>query len=351
MLKQCYFRLSTLFLVGAISTALLAQTSTNDQVELFEFVNSINWSLTEEEFISSSTYRVDSTKHYYNDYSKTTADYKVKGLFLDNYECEAIIFVDSISRILKSLNIRILTLDEKANYLKTSSDMDKILFSILDRPDAIKEEPNNKYVKSMDRTWYKENYTVSVMHMGFDDNQIYSLSIEGVDNTKKDFRVAKWGDSKKTIMEYEGQVDKYDSDKLYVFTSSLAGMSCDVAYIFTDDKLTMAKYIFNEEHTNKNDYISDFRKIVKLMTEKYGEPSWDSPEWRNSLYKDDPEDYGFAVSLGHLIYSAGWFTKKTDISVYLTGENYEISLTIQYVSKKYKQLRENQSKKQDLDNL
>ena len=69
------------------------------------------------------------------------------------------------------------------------------------------------------------------------------------------------------------------------------------------------------------------------------------------IYKNDIDDYGFAVSLGHLSYSAGWFGNLTDISVYLQGENYEISLIIQYVSKKFEHKRKEASIKNKTKDL
>lgn len=337
--------------LALIITVLCFTTGASAQTKLFDFINSVNWQLKESEFVSQCSIPIEQINHNYNDYHKTTSDYRVTGLTLGEYECAARVYVDSLSRQLHSFSVTIIGIKKDADYFQTSRDMDAVLVPILGKPDVVEEEPDNKYVKDMNRTWYKDNYTVSVMHMGFSDSQLYSLDVQGVDNSKPDFRKAKWGDSKQTIMSIEGEPDQYDTESLYVFRSTLAGMSCDVAYIFTDNKLTMAKYLFCENHTNKNDYISDYRRLVRLLTEKYGEPSWNAPEWRNSLYKDDPEDYGFAVSLGHLIYSAGWFGDKTDVSVYLTGENYEITLVIQYVSKKFEQLRENQSKQQTLDYL
>ncbi len=339
-------KLLLIFVALGFSAILDAQT------QLFDFVDSIDWTQTESEFVSKCTCPIDSVGHTYSDYKKATSDYWVSGLMLGDNKCRATVYVDSLSRKLYSLNIHF-DVKEDADYLQVSKDMDAVLIPILGRPDSVKEEPNNEYVQHMDRTWYKENYVASVMHMGFGEGhrQIYSLEIKGVDNSNPDFRKAKWGDSKRKIMNREGQPDRYDSDDLYVFSSSLAGMPCDVVYVFTDDKLTMAKYMFASKHSNKNEYINDYNRLVGLLTEKYGEPSWNSPEWNNSLYKDEPSSYGFAVSLGHLSYGSVWHSDKTDIYMLLYGENYEISLVIQYTSKKYEQLRKQKSKREVLDYL
>jgi hypothetical protein len=88
---------------------------------------------------------------------------------------------------------------------------------------------------------------------------------------------------------------------------------------------------------------------VSIVSDKYGKPSYNAPEWKNSLYKDDIEEYGFAVSLGHLSYSAGWSNDKTRITVALYGENYKTTLLVQYVSKKYENLKDDADRKQSIN--
>lgn len=232
-----------------------------------------------------------------------------------------------------------------------SNQLDKELIALFGTPGKEKNDMDNKYVKDRDRTWYKDKYIINVIHMIFSDSHLYSLSVKGVKDNGNDFRVAKWGESKASIMKKEGKEDVANMDKIYLFSDVVAGYNCDVAYIFTNDKLTMAKYFFHPSHTNKNEYIYDYKKLVNLMTEKYGEPNYNSPEWKNSLYKDEPDSYGFAVSLGHLSYSAGWFGETTEITAALYGENYEISLIIQYVSKKYEGLKEKQDTQEKIKDL
>jgi len=51
------------------------------------------------------------------------------------------------------------------------------------------------------------------------------------------------------------------------------------------------------------------------------------------LYKDDPQDWGMAVSAGHMIKYAKWETNTTNISIIMTGDNYEITTMVGYESK------------------
>lgn len=334
-----------------ILMALSFSSILNAQTQLFDFVNSINWKQTESEFVSKCPCQIDSVSHIYNDYRKTNSDYQVSGLALGKYNCTARVYVDSLSRRLHSLSIHFDDLRKDADYFQTSRDMDALLIPILGKPDCIDEDPDSEYVREMDRIWYKDDYIVSVIHMGFSQSQVYSLDIKGIDDSIPDFRKSRWGDSMRKVMNLEGKPNMYDSDDLYVFSSSLVGMPCDVVYVFTDNKLTMTKYMFESKHSNKNEYINDYNRLVRLLTEKYGEPNWNSYDWNNSLYKDEPDSYGFAISLGHLKYSACWDNEKTDVYMILYGENYEISLVIQYTSKKYEQLRKQKSKSEVLDYL
>lgn len=329
--------------------------SLSAQTDFLPFINSIDWSSSENDFVTKYSPQVKPRKHFYSNYNKTKSDYEVVGIVLGDKECTASLFVDSASLKLASLSFSFgkaekskSALDDAKNF---SKEMDSRLISLFGEPDLREDEFDNKHVNSLDRTWYRDNYIVEVRHMIFSDSHIYSLTVKGSENKEADFRMAKWGDSKQMVMQKEGKTNFSPFDDVYLFSDVVAGINCDVVYIFTSDKLTMAKYLFNPTHSNKNDFIKDFRELANLMTEKYGKPDYDTPEWRNSLYKDDPDEYGFAVSLGHLSYSAGWFGKTTDITVALYGENYEISLIIQYVSKKYKGLREKsniQSKTRDL---
>ena len=330
--------LSSVILMMFLTTSLSAQT------DFLQFVNSVDWNSTENDFITKYSAQIKPRKHFYSDYNKTKTDYEVVGIVLGDKGCSASVFVDSASLKLESLSFSFGKVEKSKNALNEaisfSKEMDSLLISMFGDPDQRKDELDRKYMKRLDRTWYKDNYIIEVLQMIFSDSYVYSLSVKGTENNGPDFRVAKWGDSKKVVMQKEGKPDLSTIDNLYLFTDVVAGLSCDVAYIFTNDKLTMAKYLFKPTHTNKNDFITDFRELVNLMTEKYGKPSYNEPEWRNSLYKNDPDEYGFAVSLGHLSYSAGWLGETTGITVALYGENYKISLIIQYVSKKYEGLRE-----------
>lgn len=73
-------------------------------------------------------------------------------------------------------------------------------------------------------------------------------------------------------------------------------MDCYVVYVFVRGKLVRTKYVIVEEHSNRNDYIRDYKSLKTQLSKKYGAPIEDETIWKNSLYKDDREEWGFAVS-------------------------------------------------------
>ncbi len=107
-------------------------------------------------------------------------------------------------------------------------------------------------------------------------------------------------------------------------------------YDFADGKLFGGGYVFIEEHTNKNDYISDYNNVKEILTREYGSPTIDSTEWRNDLYKNDPQYWGLAISKGHLIYLNTWETQTTEIVLILGGDNFKIKFVAGYTSNNFK---------------
>jgi len=85
-------------------------------------------------------------------------------------------------------------------------------------------------------------------------------------------------------------------------------------------------------HYHKNDYISDYNSIKKIITKKYKEPSEDKSYWKNDLFKDDYQHWGLALATGDLSYYSNWKHADSVIWLSLTGDNYKVSLSAEYSS-------------------
>lgn len=145
------------------------------------------------------------------------------------------------------------------------------------------------------------------------------------------FRKTNWGMSKVEVKKTEtGKILK--DDNVLGYEAKVAGLDTLIAYIFVDDKLVRAKYIFTEKHSNKTDYINDYSSIQKILNKKYGKSAGDETYWKNDLYKDDYQDWGMALAVGHLTKYSNWKVSDTEVWLSINGDNYKISHSVEYSS-------------------
>lgn len=152
------------------------------------------------------------------------------------------------------------------------------------------------------------------------------------------FRKTRWGMSRKQVIAAEGRKPDTQQDDWIAYNENVADFDCYLFYTFAQDKLALALYHFVQTHSNKNQYLSDFAKIKQILMDVYGEPVDDKENWSQSLYKNDPEHWGLAVSIGHLSRYVSFENDDTDIMLALTGDNFEVRLDIHYASKAHKYL-------------
>jgi len=165
------------------------------------------------------------------------------------------------------------------------------------------------------------------------------------------FRSIEWGKNPQVVKESEKLELLSEDDGLLMYETDISGLKLIVGYLFTSDKLTTGRYLSNDNHSNKNDYITDYKLLKNLLEKKYGSPLEDEIVWKNDLYRDDYSEWGFAISLGHLYYYSKWSNNSSDITIILSGENYEITLLIEFKSKNLKDFEKEEKEKVDLDNL
>jgi len=139
-----------------------------------------------------------------------------------------------------------------------------------------------------------------------------------------DFRKTTWGMTKEEVKQIEGE-PPYETENELGYLDTVAGMKCVVFYTFENGKLTKGAYRFLVKHSNRNLYIDDYEIIKGLLTKKYGKPKYDRKIWKGGeYYKDEPDEWGFAISAGYLQLLAGWETEDTRILLFQKGDNYGI---------------------------
>lgn len=166
-----------------------------------------------------------------------------------------------------------------------------------------------------------------------------------------DFRKARWGMSKKKVKATEKGKPAFEEGNLLGYKASVAGKDALAGYIFAGDVLVRSAYLFDIKHTNDTDYITDYKELKKLLTEKYGKPSRDEVIWKDDLYRDKPSKWGMAVATGGLIYFAEWKTGRTEVFLSLMGDNFDIKLKVEYSSNELQKIEEEEKKKKNLSDL
>jgi hypothetical protein len=168
-----------------------------------------------------------------------------------------------------------------------------------------------------------------------------------------DFRQAGWGMTKSQVLASETKqpaaVTERNGEVIVRYDSlNMARLDCHVVYIFAQDKLVRAKYLFEGEHSDRNEFIADYRAVEPLLIEQFGKPSNARAVWENDSTQDEPKSYldqdraspasilpsdrlvGLAVSLGHLRLFTEWVGARSRVLHALTGGNEQITHQIEY---------------------
>ncbi len=114
------------------------------------------------------------------------------------------------------------------------------------------------------------------------------------------------------------------------YKTRLADLEATTLYFFFKDWLWSCMYRFENEHSNNNDYLGDYKSISEILKEKYGEPDHDEEIFKDNLYKGDKDRRGLAIAMGHLRYFEGWSIKGITVSHSLSGENGDIHHGVAY---------------------
>lgn len=142
------------------------------------------------------------------------------------------------------------------------------------------------------------------------------------------------------VIEAEGrQPDGLgETDDQLLYNVRVADMEA-IAFFVLDNRagLVRAGYVFTHRQISSNRYFGEFEQLKGLLRRKYGEPATDDVRWLRSLYKDSPDEWGFAVSIGDLQMETTWRLReelrnrpRTKIALKLTGDNYKTDLVITY---------------------
>lgn len=149
----------------------------------------------------------------------------------------------------------------------------------------------------------------------------------------QDFRDVSWGATMEQVKASEQFTLMSEDENTLVFNGQVNTKTVNAVYEFLPNgQLSLAGYLFDDTYTNRNTYIEDYEEVNVTLERLYGEPKTSDTYWSDDLYKDDPQSYGMAVSVGHVTYQAVWETETTLIRHTLNGNDFEISHGVVYNS-------------------
>ena len=193
-------------------------------------------------------------------------------------------------------------------------------------------EDGTKIILNSDGTWEKaKEYTTPVGE--------YNL------------RQVSWGMSLDTVLKQETLDAIHNTEDLLVYQVQLAGNSADLYYMFIQNKLARAKYLFTHGHSDEVKFIYDFESIKENLTKKYGTPAKDDRFFHDDLYDDVPAEWGMAMGRGNLSFYTTWLINNTEITLALYGDNHEINFVIEYLGTEYSEMLDEKSEQNLMDDL
>ncbi len=146
----------------------------------------------------------------------------------------------------------------------------------------------------------------------------------------RSIRNSQWGDSRAVVERKEGKPDMFRrygiNNEFYAFEDSIAGYKCNTAFVFTfDDQLYRVHNLINVSDDLK---IDVYKRLERMLTEKYGEPMSSTIEKSNDYIQEKP----IYIELGYLSYSSWWFNDNSVIvELKLHGTDTGITLALNYI--------------------
>ena len=155
---------------------------------------------------------------------------------------------------------------------------------------------------------------------------------------KTNFRNTSWGMNKAQVVRLEGSPTLRENSEgldIIQYPQKILDMDCMIGYVFADNKLAKAKYSFLANHADKKRYFDDYQKIRDILSQKYGKPETDRTLWHDKEHRNDPLNWGKALSLGHLEFNSHWLDSETEIQLRLYGKGNRVFLVVLYSGLQY----------------
>jgi len=149
-------------------------------------------------------------------------------------------------------------------------------------------------------------------------------------------KLPQWGMSIEQVLKLEGKPSVRENSEgveIIGYQKKVIDKDCLVGYLFVDNKLFKTQYNFAEHHFDKLMYFDDYEKVKNLVAQRYGEPEGEAVDWKDPQFKNDSDNWGTALTLGHVEYRSRWQTSESEIVLSLFKVNKDVIMRIEYSGK------------------
>ncbi len=331
-----------LIFLGATLTSF-AQNKTT--IDFFDFANNFDWKLPESAFKEKYNDRIVISTDSIPDVYASTGNWLLRDIYIGKYKTTTFVRYDNQTKQPAIVSLPTTELLDSISQI-VCTDVEQIVNHKLGKPDISLDNMNLAAFNMGDlgfetgniKMWMSTAPTFMTITARNDEQQLIFIgAVPGMER-EPDFRQGFWGDSLADIKRKEGKKDEFNIDGVYAFTTYVAGLECVSAYRFTGNKLTSGKYIFL--NNNSDNCEDNYNKLVELLTKKYGKPFSNDKKTTASNYEQKIYTNGKLVRNGDMSFETYWFTPFSTIAIFLKGEQYQISLNIEYYSNKLEEERE-----------
>ena len=305
---------------------MLLPSFAQTKIDFFDFVRDFDWNMSESDFRTKYKDRIVVLPDSMPDFYGKEGFIQLDNVYLDRYKTRTCVKYVELSQQLSIVS----SLDHfgALDYLEIEKIVERKLGKPIHTQNGENDFSNHQNTLIYDKTWVTDTYTFSLMLTQTEYGYVFVIIVQG---REPDFRQGYWGDSMGEIKKKEGKPNGSDIQGIYSFLTYVNGMECIATYRFTNNMLTLGKYIFTT--INTDNCVRNYQQLSDLLTTKYGNPISKEKKSIAEDYEQEVLSEGQLISMGKLRLETIWDTPTTFLGILLYGEEYQPILIIEYYSK------------------
>lgn len=167
---------------------------------------------------------------------------------------------------------------------------------------------------------------------GFVIEQPTEEPVKTLEPEKRDFRGLKWGMSLSDVTKNEGSGYSMVKHGVIRYNNlTIDDIPVEAEYTFEEDKLSSCIYYTTNMHQKADEYVSDYKSLIKKYENKYGKYKYSEEKWADGADKSSTST-SEALENGIMMYRTGWEEGNTVINLVLFKDtDSKIKIGIRYL--------------------